>query len=95
MKNLKRLLSLVVVMALLCALPLTVSAAGADNYTDSGDITYTEAVDVLTGIGVLQGLTDGSYGPDHTMTPCRGRQDHRLPAAGRLRRKLVGGDRSL
>ena len=49
MKNLKRLLSLVVVMALLCALPLTVSAAGADNYTDSGDITYTEAVDVLTG----------------------------------------------
>ena len=68
MKNLKRLLSLVVVMALLCALPLTVSAAGADNYTDSGDITYTEAVDVLTGIGVLQGLTDGSYGPDHTMT---------------------------
>lgn len=68
MKNLKRLLSLVVVMALLCALPLTVSAAGADNYTDSGDITYTEAVDVLTGIGVLQGLTDGSYGPDRTMT---------------------------
>ena len=68
MKNLKRLLSLVVVMAVLCSLPLTVSAADAADYTDTGDITYYEAVDVLTSIGVLEGLTDGSYGPDQTMT---------------------------
>ena len=60
MKNLKRLLSLVMVMAVLCSLPLTVSAADAADYTDTGDIIYYEAVDVLTSIGVLEGLTDGS-----------------------------------
>ncbi len=37
-------------------------------FTDQADIQSTEAVDALTGLGVIQGYTDGSFRPDVTVT---------------------------
>ena len=67
MKNLKRLLSLIVVMAALFVLPLSASAAAASDYSDANDITYYEAVDVLSNLGILVG-SDNSYRPTETLT---------------------------
>ena len=37
-------------------------------FSDQADIQSTEAVDALTGLGVIQGYTDGSFRPDVTVT---------------------------
>ena len=41
-----------------------------DNYTDTGDIgdAYLEAVGVLTGLGIVDGMTDTTIEPDGTYT---------------------------
>ena len=62
MKNLKRALSLVLVMALAFSLLAVASAATINDYTDKADITQVEAVDVLTKIGILEG-TNGAFNP--------------------------------
>ncbi|MCD8342248.1 MAG: S-layer homology domain-containing protein [Clostridiales bacterium] len=68
-KNLKRLLCLVLVVSLVCSLGVTAFAANSSltSYNDVDDITYVEAVDVLTGLGILEG-TDGSFSPNDNMT---------------------------
>ncbi|MCD8100930.1 MAG: S-layer homology domain-containing protein [Oscillospiraceae bacterium] len=66
-KNFKRLLCLVLVVSLVCSLAVTASAASLSDYTDVDDITYVEAVDVLTGIGILEG-TDGAFNGSENMT---------------------------
>ena len=62
MKNLKKVLALVLAFA--CAFTMFASAA----FTDQADISQTEAVDMLTALGVIQGYTDGSFRPDDTVT---------------------------
>ena len=42
--------------------------AGAASYSDQADIQHSEAVDMLSALGVLQGYEDGSFGPDKTIT---------------------------
>ena len=37
-------------------------------FSDQADIQSTEAVDALTGLGVIEGYTDGSFRPDVTVT---------------------------
>ena len=62
MRTLKRTICLVlsVVMLLgLCAISVSADGTNLDKYTDKNSITYKEAVDVLTGIGVLQGDAAG------------------------------------
>ncbi|MCD8192905.1 MAG: S-layer homology domain-containing protein [Oscillospiraceae bacterium] len=68
-KNFKRLLCLVLVVSLVCSLGVTAFAANSSltNYTDVDEIQYIEAVDVLTGIGILEG-SDGTFKPSDTMT---------------------------
>ncbi|MCD8374330.1 MAG: S-layer homology domain-containing protein [Oscillospiraceae bacterium] len=66
-KNFKRLLCLVLVVSLVCSLAVTASAASLSDYTDVDDITYVEAVDVLTSIGILEG-TDGAFNGSENMT---------------------------
>ncbi|MCD8017402.1 MAG: S-layer homology domain-containing protein [Oscillospiraceae bacterium] len=67
-KNFKRLLCLVLVVSLVCTLGVTAFASSSlTAYTDVNDITYTEAVDVLTGVGILEG-SDGTFKPNDTMT---------------------------
>ncbi len=69
MRNLKKVLSLS--LALVMLLGMMVVGAGAatalDAYSDKGDITYKEAVDLLTAIDVLQG-DEGGFRPTDTLT---------------------------
>ena len=62
MKNLKKVLALV--MAFAMAFTMMASAA----YTDQADITATEAVDTLAALNVMTGNTDGSFAPNKTVT---------------------------
>ena len=65
MRNLKKILALV--MALVMSLSL-VTIANASDFTDSDDITYEEAADVMSAIGIIEGYEDGSFDPDGTLT---------------------------
>ena len=60
MKNLKRTLCLVLALVLAVGL-LTVGAGAA--FKDDAQITYKSAVDLLTGLGVINGYEDGSFQP--------------------------------
>lgn len=62
MKNLKKVLALVLAFA--CAFTMFASAA----FTDQADIKSTEAVDMLSALGVIKGYSDGSYKPDKIVT---------------------------
>ena len=62
MKNLKKVLALVLAFA--CAFTMFAGAA----FTDQADISQTEAVDMLSALGVINGYTDGSFKPDATIT---------------------------
>ena len=62
MKTLKK--SLCLVLALVMVLGFGAISASADlDYEDTKDITYAEAVDVMSGIGVLEGYEDGTFLP--------------------------------
>ena len=60
----KKLLALV--LALVMTLSLCVVSSNAA-YDDAADVDYTEAVDVLTAIGVFQG-SDGKFDPKANLT---------------------------
>ena len=65
MRNLKKILALV--LALVMSLSL-VTIANASDFTDADDIAYEEAADVMSTIGVIEGFEDGSFDPDGTLT---------------------------
>ena len=65
MRNLKKILALV--LALVMSLSL-VTIANAADFSDSNDISYEEAVDVMSTIGVINGMDDGSFDPHGTLT---------------------------
>ncbi|MGO5094986.1 S-layer homology domain-containing protein [Agathobaculum sp. LCP25S3_E8] len=62
MKNLKKVLALVLAFA--CAFTMFAGAA----FTDSADIQQTEAVDMLSALGVINGYKDGSFKPNDTIS---------------------------
>ena len=62
----KKFLSLVLTLAL--AMSLVTVSAGATDFDDDGDITYQEAVTVIAGLGIVDGYSDGSFGPDEVLT---------------------------
>ena len=64
MKNLKKVLALVLAFA--CAFTMFAGAA----FTDAADINAdnTEAVDLLTTLGIIKGYEDGSFDPEGTVT---------------------------
>jgi len=57
----KKFLSLV--LALVMTMSLVTISAGAADFTDDEAITYEEAVEVMTAIGVVSGYQDGSFKP--------------------------------
>ena len=59
----KKILSLALTLAMVSSM---LTAAQAKNYDDAADITYTEAVEVLSAIGVLEGDGDG-FRPEDTL----------------------------
>jgi hypothetical protein len=65
-KPMKKFLSLV--LALVMTMSLVTISAGAKDFTDGSSITYQEAVDVISTIGVVDGYTDGSFNPTATLT---------------------------
>ena len=66
MRNLKRALSLALAAAMLVSL-MVVGASAAD-YGDAAQVSQTEAVEVLTGIGVVGGDQNGNFNPTATLT---------------------------
>ena len=62
----KKFLSLV--LALVMAMSLVTVSAGATDFEDDGDITYQEAVTVIAGLGIVDGYSDGTFGPDEALT---------------------------
>ena len=83
MRNLKKILALV--MALVMSMSL-VTIANAADFTDNDDISYEEAADVMNAIGVIEGYEDGSFDPNGTLV--------REEAATLVTRMLLGSNAS-
>ena len=81
MRNLKKILALA--LALVMAMSLTTFVSASD-FSDDADISYKEAVDVMTAIGVIDGMDDGSFDPNGTLT--------REQAAALICRMMLGKD---
>ena len=62
----KKFLSLV--LALVMTMSLVTVSAGAKDFTDNDTITYSEAVNVMSEVGVIDGYTDGSFQPTTNLT---------------------------
>ena len=59
---------LALVLALVMTFSLVTISAGAEDFTDADSVTYEEAVDVMTAIGVVGGYADGSFNPTAGLT---------------------------
>ena len=59
---------LALVLALVMTMSLVTISAGAEDFTDDSKITYEEAVDVMTAVGVVGGYADGSFNPTAGLT---------------------------
>ena len=68
MRNLKRTLSLVLAAAMLIGMMVVSASAASSDFTDSSEITNTEAVDVMTAIGVFEGTDKGAFNPSGILT---------------------------
>ena len=62
----KKFLSLV--LALVMTMSLVTISAGAKEFTDDDTITYDEAINVISTIGVVDGYADGSFRPTDVLT---------------------------
>ena len=62
----KKFLSLA--LALVMTMSLVTISAGAKDFTDGGKITYSDAVDVMSTIKVVDGYADGDFRPTNTLT---------------------------
>ena len=61
----KKFLSLV--LALVMTMSLVTISAGAKDFTDGDKIKYTEAIDVVSAIAVVDGYSDGSFNPQKSL----------------------------
>ena len=70
MRNLKKILALVLALMMTVSLMVVASAASIDDFDDSEKIndTYAEAVEVLASVGIYQGDTEGTFRPQDTLT---------------------------
>ena len=74
MRNLMRTLSLVMAMALIVGMMVVSASAVSSDFNDSAEITNTEAVDVMTAIGVFEGTDKGAFNPTGARSPAAIRQ---------------------
>ena len=69
MRNLKRALSLALASVMLLGMMVTgAGAASSSSFTDYDSIVNQEAVEVTSGLGIFDGYTDGSFGPENVVT---------------------------
>ena len=61
MRNLKKILALVLALMMALSVMVFASAKNLEDYTDAADVSedYAEAVDVLTGMGIFEGDEEG------------------------------------
>ena len=62
----KKFLSLV--LALVMTMSLVTVSAGAKDFTDNSKINYSEAVDVMSAVKVIDGYAEGDFRPSTTLT---------------------------
>ena len=67
MKNFKKVLALVLVIASLMGLATMASATKSEDYSDAASISHVEAVDVMSTIGVFDGIS-GAFSGDSILT---------------------------
>ena len=67
MKNLKKVLSLVLALAMALSLMTAAFAADASDYKGYSKVTYKEAVDVMTAAGIFNGGDGNNFNPDATL----------------------------
>lgn len=66
MRNLKKVLALVVAVAMIASMGLVASAA---SYSDvASNASYADAVNLLSNLGIITGYDDGTFKPDNTVT---------------------------
>ena len=68
MKNLKKVLSLVLALSMALSLMTVAFAADASDFKDYDDVTYNEAVDVMVAAGVFNGVEGNKFAPEGTLT---------------------------
>lgn len=71
MRNLKRVLSLTLASVMLLGMMVIGSSAAEAkkiDFTDADEIEYTEAVDVMVALGILEGNPNGNFNPKGTLT---------------------------
>ena len=64
MSNLKKVVSLVLVLVMVFAMGASAMAA----FTDAADINFVDEVNLLTALGILSGYPDGSFQPQGSVT---------------------------
>ncbi len=87
MRNLKKILALV--LSLMMVLSVMVTASAAD-FSDADEIQYAEAVDVLNGLDILTG-SQGKFAPKGTLTRAQAAKIITFIALGEDTNKLVKG----
>ena len=65
MRNLKKILSLALALVMVFSL---MTFASAKDFNDAGDIEYTEAVEVLTALEVIDGVGNNTFNPTGKVT---------------------------
>ena len=68
MRNLKRALSLALASIMLLGMMVTGAGAASNSFTDFDQIVNQEAAEVTSGLGIFDGYTDGSFGPEKVVT---------------------------
>ena len=70
MKNLRKVLSLILVVAMACSFMMFASAKDYEEFTDAADISdkYLEAVDVISALNIFIGDETGKLDPQGTFT---------------------------
>lgn len=87
MQNLKRVLSLVLVVAMVMSFMLSASAAVQPQIPDLAESNYQPEVQVLAALNIVEGYEDGSFKPANNVT--------RAELATILARVRVGGDKEM
>ena len=64
----RKFLSLALALVMVVSLFTMTTTASATDFTDDDSITYAEAIDVISGIGVVNGYSDGSFKPNAALT---------------------------
>ena len=86
MRTLKKSLCLVLALVFVLGLCTFGTSAATAPYTDIAKVNYGEAVEVLTGLGVIEGYPDGSFNPTANVT--------RAEAAAMIARMMLGRDKA-